>query len=128
MFSHHQENRQTDRFRLVYSYLCTLHYIFMTGNFGRAFSCYVCWYSEIVFENTNSFTVIPSKPSKIYVSLSFSLVYISLVGSVTIANGHIGSTNFNRIQGGAWLKLSCTSNPKFHNVPYLGFVQFSVMF
>ena len=38
------------------------------------------------------------------------LVYTSLVGSVTIANGQIEwswSTNFSSIQDGAWLKPSC---------------------
>ena len=48
------------------------------------------------------------KNGKIYVFLSFLIVYISLVGSVTIANGQIEwsqSTNFNRIQDGAWLKV-----------------------
>ena len=52
-------------------------------------------------EKVNSLTVIPS---------SFLIVHISLVGSVTIANGQIEwnqSTNFNRIQDGVWLKLSC---------------------
>ena len=48
----------------------------------------------------NSLMVIPPKQGKIRVSLLFSLVYISLVASVTIANT-------DRIQDGAWLKLSC---------------------
>ena len=46
------------------------------------------------------------KTGKIWVFLCFSLIYISLVGSVTIANGQIEwsqSTNFNRIQDDAWL-------------------------
>ena len=52
-------------------------------------------------ENTNSFMVIQPKTGK-----NFSLVYILLVGSVTIANSQsewIESTSFNRIQDGAWL-------------------------
>ena len=46
----------------------------------------------------------------IRITVSFSLVYISLVGSVTIANGQTEwswSTNFNRIRDSAWLKSSC---------------------
>ena len=35
----------------------------------------------------NSLMVIPPKYGKICVSLSFSLVYISLAASITIANG-----------------------------------------
>ena len=49
--------------------------------------------------------IIQPKTSKIQVFLSISLVYILLIGSVTIANGQIEwieSTNFNRIQDGAW--------------------------
>ena len=37
-------------------------------------------------EKANSFIAMPSKNGKIRVLLSFSLVYISLVRSVTIAN------------------------------------------
>ena len=59
-------------------------------------------------EKLNSFMVITSKTAESSYFFSFSLVYISLVGSVNIANGQIDSsesTNFNRIQGGAWLKV-----------------------
>ena len=58
------------------------------------------------------------------------IVYILLVGKVTIVNGQIEwsqSSNFNRIQDGGWLKSSCVKSLKFHNVPYLGFVQFSAV-
>ena len=58
-------------------------------------------------EKAETFMVITPKYGKILMSLSFSLVYISLVGSITIANGQIEwsySTDFNRIQDGAWLK------------------------
>ena len=54
--------------------------------------------------------VIPPKYGKIWVSLSFSLVYISLAASMTTAKGQnewSQQTNFNRIQDGAWLQLSC---------------------
>ena len=57
-------------------------------------------------EKANSLMVIPPKYGKILVFISFSLVYISLVGSVTIANVQIEwsyLTNFNRIQDGACL-------------------------
>ena len=40
-------------------------------------------------EKNKSFMVIQSKNGKILVFLSFSYVYVSLVGSVTIANGQI---------------------------------------
>ena len=40
-------------------------------------------------EKTSSFMVIPPKYGKMQISLSLSLVYISLVGSVTIADGQI---------------------------------------
>ena len=40
-------------------------------------------------EKDKSFVVIQSKNGKIWVFLSFSHVYVSLVGSVTIANGKI---------------------------------------
>ena len=59
--------------------------------------------SQLVHSNT-------VKKGKVQVSVSFSLVYISLVGSVNIANGQIEwsqSTNSNRLQDGAWLKSSC---------------------
>ena len=72
-------------------------------------------------ENTDSFTVIQAKTGKPF---SFSLVYISLVGSVTIAIGQIEwsqSTNFNGVQDGARFKPSCVQNLKFQNVPYLEF-------
>ena len=68
---------------------------------------------------------------KIEVFLSFLLSYISLAGSVTIANGQIEwsqSTNFNRIQDGAWHKSSYVKNPKFRKLSNLGFSQVSAMF
>ena len=40
-------------------------------------------------EKADSLMVIPPEYGKIYVSLSFPLVYISLFGSVTVANGQI---------------------------------------
>ena len=52
-------------------------------------------------EKVNTFTVVLSKNGRIEVFLSFLIVYVSLVGSVTIANSQIEwsqSTNFNRIQ------------------------------
>ena len=61
----------------------------------------------------------------------FSLVYILLTSSVAITNGQIEwlqSTNFNRIQDGAWLESSCVQSLKFQNVPYLGFFQSSAVF
>ena len=53
--------------------------------------------SQLIHSNT-------VKNGKILVFLSFLIVYQSLVGSVTIANGQIElsqSTSFNRIQDGA---------------------------
>ena len=59
---------------------------------------------------TPTFSLIQPKTGKILVFLSFLLVYILLVGSVTIANVKIEwihLNNFNNIQDGAWLKSSC---------------------
>ena len=82
----------------------------MTGNFWGPFAGQV--YSPVrqFHGKTNLLMVILPKYGKIWVSLSFSLVYISLAASITIANGQnelSQQTNFNRIQDGAWLQLSC---------------------
>ena len=82
-------------------------------------------------EKDKSFMVIQSKNGKIYVFLSFSHVRVSFVGSVAIANGQIEcsySTNFNKIQDGAWFNSSCVYNLKFRKLSDLGRVQFLVMF
>ena len=74
-----------------------------------------------------SFMVIQSKNGKIYVFLYCSHVHVSLVGLVTSANGQIEwiqSTNFNRIQDGAWFNSSCVYNLKFRKLSNLGLVQF----
>ena len=61
----------------------------MIGNFWGPFSGHVFSPVRQFHENAKTFMVITPKYGKIFVSLSFSLVYISLVGSVTIANGQI---------------------------------------
>ena len=82
-------------------------------------------------EKDKSFMVIQSKNSKIYVFLSVSHVYVSLVGSVTIPNGEnewSKSTNFNRIQDGARFNSSCVYNLKFRKLSNLGLVHSLVIF
>ena len=75
----------------------------MTGNWDLNRVPFVSIVKQFC-KNTKSFMMIQPKNGKIKVFLCFSLVYILLVGSVTIANGQIGwsqSTNFNTIQDGA---------------------------
>ena len=48
----------------------------------------ICRVSQFC-EKANLFMVISSKKSKVYSFLSFSLVYISLIYSITIANAQI---------------------------------------
>ena len=94
-FDSSHENWQTGRFRLVYSYLCTLHPILwleVSGNLSyvkfistvRQF----CEKTQLIHPNT-----IQKRENL-------------LVGSVTVTNDQIElsqSTNFSRIQDGAWL-------------------------
>ena len=54
---------------------------FMTGNFSGPLRKF--------WEKADSSMVMPSRNEKIQVFRSFSLVYISLVGSVTISSGQI---------------------------------------
>ena len=61
----------------------------MIGNFWEPFAGHVFSPVKQFHESAITFMVITPKYGKILVSLSFSLVYISLVGSVTIANGQI---------------------------------------
>ena len=75
--------------------------------------------------------VLVSNFGKIQVLLSFSLVYISLVGLITITNGQIEwrqLTNLNRIRYGALSESKTVKNLNFQKVSYLGFVFFSAMF
>ena len=103
----------------------------MTGNFWDLLQAKFISPMRQFCEKDKSFMVIQSKNGKIWVFLSFSHVYVSLVGSVTIANGQIEwsqSTNFNRIQDGAWFNLTCVYNLKFRKLSNLGLVQFLIMF
>ena len=82
----------------------------MTGNFWGPFAGKFISPVRQFHGKANSLMVIPPKYGKIWVSLSFSLVYISLFASVTIVNGQnewSQQTNLNRIQDGAWLQSSC---------------------
>ena len=61
----------------------------MTGNFwGLSKVPFVSIVKQFC-ENSNSLIVIQPRTGRILVFLPFSLVYILLVGSVTIANGQI---------------------------------------
>ena len=61
----------------------------MIGNFWGPFASHVFSPVRQSHEKAKTFMVITPKYGKILVSLSFSLVYISLVGSVTIVIGQI---------------------------------------
>ena len=61
----------------------------MIGNFWGPFEGHVFSPVRQFHEKAKTFVVMTPKYSKILVSLSFSLLYILVVGSVTIANGQI---------------------------------------
>ena len=61
----------------------------MNGNFWGPFAGHVFSPARNFHEKAKTFMLITPEYGKILVSLSFSLVHISLVGSVTIANGKI---------------------------------------
>ena len=130
MFSHHPENWQTGRLRLIYSYFGNLPPILsleISGDLSQVpFGSIV----KQLCENTNSFMVIQPNPTKSSYLLPshlfkfYSLVQL-LIPTVKL-NGASQpiSIEYKMVHG---FSQAAFKNLKFQSVPHLGFVLFLAM-